>query len=240
MYDDLTLASMFPRIIANHMPNPPSMFRAPAVPRAALPDPSYVQPTLSHALRIWWAYYWPASLISGVLSFGVEFVLKTIYQNSSVSGDVIRYVMFAAPLMITYTVAIFVIHYILNKTFRHFRINLVSNRGEANPQVVERSFRRTIRVWWTFTWRSLLYYAIASVVVILPLSFFVGIFRPGPVFSKLFGMLLGTVVGGAVALFVFYSNILDEGFGDFRVYLTARQPDIPAVTDASASHSASL
>jgi hypothetical protein len=59
--------------------------------------------------------------------------------------------------------------------------------------------------------------------VIYPTGIFVGLFRPSPAFSYVFFGLLGFVVGGSVALFVIYSNILEEDIGDFRVSLLPRE-----------------
>lgn len=114
-------------------------------------------------------------------------------------------------------------HYILGKTFRHFRLALLSS-GSAFPiQVLKPSFARTLRVWWIFTWRTVLYTIISFALVIYPMGWFVGIFRPGALLASLFFLLLGFVVSGALSLFVIYSNILDEDIGDFRVALLPRQ-----------------
>jgi hypothetical protein len=46
------------------------------------------------------------------------------------------------------------------------------------------------------------------------------------------------VISGAVGLFVIYSNILDEDFGDFRVVLLPREP-VPQNAAAAAPPAAS-
>jgi hypothetical protein len=55
--------------------------------------------------------------------------------------------------------------------------------------------------------------------------------------ARLIFLLLGFVTGGALSLFVIYSNILDEDIGDFRVVLLPRQSTVPAhnplATDAA-------
>ena len=80
--------------------------------------------------------------------------------------------------------------------------------------------------------------AIAYVVVLLPLGWFVGIFAPGPIFTAVFFLLVSIVINGAISLFIIYSNILDEDFGDFRVVLLPREPvarDAAAATPPAAS-----
>ena len=59
--------------------------------------------------------------------------------------------------------------------------------------------------------------------MIYPAGMFVALFRPTPTFSYVFFGLLGFVVSGALALFVIYSNILEEDIGDFRVSLLPRE-----------------
>ena len=95
-------------------------------------------------------------------------------------------------------------------------------------QKLKPTFARTLRVWWIFTWRTVVYGFLAFALVLYPMGMFVGIFNPGPLFSTLFFWFLRTAVGGAIALFVIYSNILDEDIGDFRVVLRPRQDAVRA------------
>lgn len=197
----------------------PSMFDAASATSREPPGTNYIQPNLGHALRIWWAFYWPNTLISSTLGFGLGYLLRLAYENTNVPGRLIRLPARFGDLVLTYAVAIFVIQYILGKRFRDFRIGLLSRNGGTGAQLLQATFRRTLRVWWTFSWRTVVYYLIAWVVVILPLGWFLGVFRPSPTFAAIFLAAIGFVVGGAVALFAIYSNILDEDIGDFRVCL---------------------
>jgi hypothetical protein len=58
-----------------------------------------------------------------------------------------------------------------------------------------------------------------------------------PAVTRLIFLLIGFVTGGALSLFVIYSNILDEDIGDFRVVLRPRQNAVtshsPLATDAA-------
>jgi hypothetical protein len=49
------------------------------------------------------------------------------------------------------------------------------------------------------------------------------------------GTLVSVALGGAIGLFVIYSNILDENFGDFRVHLLPGH----AANDATSTSAAS-
>jgi len=179
----------------------------------------YIQPTFGHGLRIWWAFFWPTTLISAVLAFGINFGLRVIYEHSNVPGNLIGPVMRFSPFVISYTVALFVMEYILRKRFRSFRIGLLA-RGVA-PDVPElpATFGRTVRVWWTYSWRTILYRIIIYFVATIPLSVLAGVFSRIPLLQALINILEGVAIDAAAGLFVIYSNILDEDFGDFRVCL---------------------
>jgi hypothetical protein len=212
------------------MSNLPTMFESPsgAHPAPGLDD--YIQPNLGHGLRIWWAYYWPTTLITLVLSFLLGLLVRVLWENFIVSAKPLVPVTRYGPYIINYVVTLFVMRYILGKTFRHFRLGLISNDGVSPAQTLDPTVIRTLRVWWIFTWRTVLYTVLCIVFVNYPMAMFVGLFKPGPLFASLFFQLLGFLTGGALSLFVIYSNILDEDIGDFRVVLLPRQNAVPAHT----------
>jgi hypothetical protein len=202
-------------------------------PVSALDD--YIQPNLGHAMRIWWAYYWPTTLITVVGGYLLGLVVRLLYENFIVSAKPLIPVTRNGGYVINYVAAFFVMRYVLGKTFRHFRLGLIPNGSTSSAQMLKPTFARTFRVWWIFTWRTVLYTVISFPLVIYPMGIFIGLFKPGPVFASLFFLLLGFVVGGALSLFVIYSNILDEDIGDFRVALLPRQSVVlaqnPLVSD---------
>jgi hypothetical protein len=206
----------------------PTMFEPPpsSDPASALND--YIQPNLGHALRIWWAYYWPTMIVSFLLGLLLRGVVRLLYENFIVSANPLVPVVRYGPYAINFVVAFFMIRYVLGKTFRHFRVGLISNAGTTPAQMLKPTIARTLRVWWIFTWRTVVYGLLAFALVLYPMGMFVGIFNPGPLFSTLFFGLLDTAVGGAIALFVIYSSILDEDIGDFHVALLPRQDAVPA------------
>src|SRR5579862_2150821 len=205
------------------MPGPPTMFDA---PRGESPLPAalsnYIQPNLWHGLRIWWAFFWPTTLISIVLTIVVNYWVRYLYENLNVPGTLLRPIFRYDSYFFGYVVAFFVMNYILRKNFRQFRIGLLSHRGGAGSEILRPTLRRTIPVWWTYCWRTLVFGLIATFVTAIPRAFLLGPFSRNPVLESLLGTLFGVALGGAIGLFVIYSNILDEDFGDFRVCLLPR------------------
>jgi hypothetical protein len=199
---------------------------------------NYIQPTFRDGFRIWWAFFWPTTLVSIILAFLLNFGLKVIYEHSEIPGRLIRPIMRFFPFLIGYIVALFVMEYILRKKFRHFRIGLLTDRGGEGAQELAPTFGRTLRVWWTYSWRTLVYRSIIMVAATIPLSVLLGVFTRLPIVQALIQPLVTVAIDAAAGLFVIYSNILDEDFGDFRVCLLPLQKDTapsasPAPTPAA-------
>lgn len=175
--------------------------------------------------------------MAGILGFTLVAWMRFLYTNTDLPGWLVIYPMRFGPYVVEYIVEIFAMYYLLHRRFRRFRIALlpvgVLPENAAGVLPLPATFLRSLRVWWTFTWRKVVYSVIAYVVVLLPLSWFAGIFNPRPLQAAVFFYLAGIAVSGAVSLFVIYSNILDEDFGKFTVRLVARTivtaaPVIPA------------
>ncbi|HVB08227.1 MAG TPA: hypothetical protein VNF00_04705 [Candidatus Acidoferrales bacterium] len=107
----------------------PSMFNAPSVSSAAAPPDNYIQPTLGHGLRIWWAYYWPTNLIAAVLMFCFRFWLRKLYENVILSARTVVIAMRILPYATTYFVAFFIIWYVLGETIPPFPYRAASRDG---------------------------------------------------------------------------------------------------------------
>jgi hypothetical protein len=213
------------------------MFDSPSTAPEAPPETNYIQPNFGHGLRIWWALFWPTTLIAGILTGALNYSLRRIYQDSALPGSVLGPVLKFDPYVLTYIVALFVMDYVLEKNFRHFRLGLVSNRGGEGAQQLEATVGRTFRVWWRYSWRSLVYRLILVFISTVPMSVILGVFTRMPVAQALVQFLMTLTFEGAAGLFVIYSNILDEDFGDFRVCLLplrkeATSPTAPATTPA--------
>jgi hypothetical protein len=211
------------------MPNPPSMFASlTPVPIASPNSQEYIQPTFNDGLRIWWAFFWPVSLASGLLVFLAMAWIKYLYQNSYIPGSMLRYVRMAAPYLISYAVAFLVMYYVLHRNFRHFHIGLLSSGGDAGAQPLAPNFRRTLPIWFTYSWRTFVYRLIAGFVASIPIGVILGVFTRLPVVHAFVNLAIATALDGAVGLFVIYNNILEEDFADFRVRLLPRKAPSPA------------
>jgi hypothetical protein len=205
---------------------------------AASPYANYIQPNLGHGLRIWWAFFWPTTLITGILTAVLNYSIRRIYPDSGLPGNLLGSMMKFDPYVLTYIVALFVLDYVLQKNFRHFRIGLLSNRGGEGAQQLQVTLIRTLPVWWTYSWRSLIYRLIITFVATIPMSVLLGLFQRIPVARVLIPALLSLAIDGAAGLFVIYSNILDEEFGEFRVCLLPPEkkhlaPATPTTTPAT-------
>jgi hypothetical protein len=222
------------------MPGPPSIFDE---PHATLLTPAvlsdYIQPNFGHGPRIWWAFFWPTTLISLVLTIVVNDWTRYLYENSSVPGSLLRLVWRYDLYFFSYATAFFVMNYILRKNFRQFRIGLLSHRGGEGSELLRPTLRRTIPVWWTYCWRTFVYGLIATFVTAIPRAFLVGPFSGNRVLESSVGSLFSVALGGAIGLFVIYSNILDEDFGDFRVCLLPRRSADAAITTPASNPVAS-
>jgi hypothetical protein len=201
------------------------MFDAPHAATPSLQD-GYIQPTLNHGLRIWWAFWWPTTLFAMLIVFALNFAVRTLYLNSTISAAVADPILKFGSYPVTYAVAFVVMMNILRKNFRHFRVGLLSNHGGSGAVALAPTVARVARVWWTYSWRSLVYRLIVTFIASLPLAPFMAIIGRllggGVLAGVLLAMIFSTLIDGAVGLFVIYSNILDEDLGDFRVALLPR------------------
>lgn len=100
-----------------------------------------------------------------MLTYLLELTVKVLYERVLVSANVLRPISSYGSYVLGYIAAFFVLHCVLGKTFRHFRIALLPiDEATAAPEM-KRTFARTLRVWWTFTWRTVLYGLLGLVFV---------------------------------------------------------------------------
>lgn len=187
------------------MTDSPSMLgdRPGTIPAA--PDSDYIQPNLSHGLRIWWALFWRTTLISSIA-----------YSGPTLAFHVGLPSYWSYPF--NYGAALAMMYFIVRKRFRNFHIRLVAIGDRT--LVLEPTFWRVFRIWWTFTWRTLVYRIVLSFAMSVPMAFVSGavavIYPPlGPAFT----VFAGLAVDAGVGLFTIYSSILDEEIADFCVTL---------------------
>ena len=124
-------------------------------------------------------------------------------------------------------VSLFIFRYVLGKRFLGFRVALLASANPLATSEVPAILERVMVIWWAFLWRSVVYTIVGYILVILPLSWHAGMFRPGRVAAMLFFGAVGFVLGGAISLFVIYSSILDEDFSDVRVSLLPLPANVP-------------
>ena len=209
------------------MPQPLSMLDAgpPILPVSPYLT-NYIRPTFNHALRIWWAFFWQTTLISAILAAAIEFgMLGVVYEHRNVRGNLIDPIMRFMPYVISYVVAFLIMEYILHKNFRHFRIGLVSCGGKFTSHTMPATLARTVRVWWTYSWRTVIWRLVIFFVASIPIGALLGIFTGMPVAQAVVRILVIIAIDAAAGLFVIYANILDEDFGDFRVCLLTLRTD---------------
>jgi hypothetical protein len=180
----------------------------------------HIPKTFGHTLRIWWAFYWRKAILFAIFVAALLWSANPLYARGAIPFWLFRYLTEFGPYIINYAAALLAIHFILRKKFRNFRIALVAFQGEDFNAVLPPTFRRTLRIWWTYSWRTFAYCIGVYFVVSLPLGLLVGTL--GTIFPRLndvFAYSAGLVIEGVAGFFVIYSNILDEEFGDFRVRL---------------------
>jgi hypothetical protein len=205
------------------MASQPSLTGNTAAVRSPSAPDSYIQPTLGHGLRIWWAFFWRNTGISFVLTALLSAALMFGSQKYHFAVDGRLLIFFG--YLIEYTTAIFVVHFVVQKRFHSFRIILTPQGAVDSPQlqILPPIFKRTFRVWWTFVWRSVIYRVVLGVAMSVPLGVVTGAFAAiSPQVGQAFTWITQLAISGAVGLFTIYSNILDEDIGGFRVSLAPR------------------
>ncbi len=191
----------------------------------------YVQPTLGHALRVWWAFYWRSTLFGLLIVFVVSLLLGIAGHAAGLPAPLILLAARVESLVVAFVVTLFAMQRVLRKNFQQFRIGLAAHATPSGePQYLEATLGRALRVWWAYFWRMIFFLAIAFVVVVYPLNMFLGLFRPSLVFVQIFSVLMWAVIGMVVSTYVLWYKILDEDIADFHVTLIPRQaaPTVPA------------
>ena len=213
------------------MSTPASMFGEDSARQPVSTNSDYIQPNLGHGLRIWWAFFWRNTLISLILGFMLGIAVVMLYKVIPFSKR--HLVIFYGAYVVEYVVAIFVMHFIVRKKFRAFRIILTAVGYGDTAQILQPTFGRTFRIWWTYTWRTVIYLTVLSIAMSVPLGFISGAVAViYPPLGDAFLQFARTAIAGAVGLYTIYANILDEDIAGFRVSLAPRSPTIPLPENA--------
>jgi hypothetical protein len=217
------------------IPHLPTQGEGPAI-QAALPLNDYVQPTLGHGLRIWWAFYWRNQLIAVILGLQLGAAIQWLVIRGVVPIASRALLIQAGGILLNYIPASVVLYYVFKKNFRSFRIRLTPKNAIESREELPLTSMRAFRIWWTFTWRGVVYLVVLMVATNVPLGFVTGAVTViSPRLGQIFAQFMGVVMAGAVGLFVIYSNLLDEDLGDFHVGLVSRTAAVPVPQSAIAS-----
>ncbi len=185
---------------------------------------------MSNGLRIWWAYYWPTFLISSFIIGVLTVLLGRAWEYLILRGQLVLWTNRILPYAVIFFVSMFGIHRILRKKFRSFYIALLPRKASFGAEALPRTSERTLRVWWEFIWRSIVYSVIFRFAGSIALGLTFGILASiGGVIGKAVPPIFQVLIDAAVGSFVIYSGLLDEEFGDFRVTLLPRVAVLSAI-----------
>ena len=211
------------------MPNEPGLLNALPIRRVSLSMEDYIQPNVNYGLRIWWAYYWPTSLISFVIIGVLSLLLRRAWETETLSTQFVLWAGRILPYAVMFLVSVLGIYRILGKKFRHFSVALLPRDATLAVEPLPRTSERTLRVWWAFIWRTIAYSLIfrfaGSIALGLTIGFLTSI---GGAIGKMVPFVSQVLIDAVVGAFVIYSGLLDEEFGDFRVSLVPREAALSA------------
>ncbi len=86
----------------------------------------FVLPTLGHAVRIWWAWFWRTS----VVSMGVTFLASILLVGSEQPSIVVNVLVWIVALLSFLLTGLYVMKIVLRKKFKTFRLYLLA---ASNP-----------------------------------------------------------------------------------------------------------
>src|SRR5437879_12674798 len=93
---------------------------------ARSPSSSYIQPTLGHALRVWWAFYWRSTLFGFVIVFVISLLLGIAGRAAGLSQPLILLAARVESLVCTFIVTLFPMQRVLLKNYQRFQIGVAS------------------------------------------------------------------------------------------------------------------
>lgn len=198
----------------------------------------YVQPSFNYALRIWWAFYWPLSLVLFLTFAGFYFVsAELMHRRLMVHGQLDMRSTFVA-VGIGWVASYFSMHHVVAKKFSHFRTGLVSYADLQKPAEVARTVALVFPVWIAYFWRNLIYSYVVNWIVMIPVNVILAVFSRVPMVHGILVFATQIALNGAVGLYIFYNNVIDERINDVEVTLLPLgvAPAVPvAPTQANAA-----
>jgi len=139
-------------------------------------DAVLLEPTLGHALRIMWAWYW-RYITLGFGPFGVALLLKVWpYQLPDDPDDLetMYFLIVALAASAPFWAFPYTFRMAMNREFKNFRIGFADLLSTTPPDFVAPKLSQVWTVWWTLTWRSALWglacFLAADLVVVAVIS----------------------------------------------------------------------
>jgi len=119
-------------------------------------------------------HHWPTFLILSFIIGVLMVLLRKAWENVLISGHVVLWANQILPYVVIFAVSMFGIRRILAKKFRSFYIALLP-RDASGVEPLARSFQRTVRVWWAFIWRAVVYSVIFRIAGSIAVGLTIGI-----------------------------------------------------------------
>jgi hypothetical protein len=133
-------------------------------------------------------------------TFCTIYGVRVLYGRTAISAQGARILLVVSPYALTAMIGLLVFRYILGKRFRQFRLALLPRAGAAGSHAtpLPAVWRRTVRVWWTFTWRSVVYAVVLSFLANVSLGIITGMLREmNRTMAVLVPMIQVLVIGAA-------------------------------------------
>jgi len=197
-------------------------------------DAVLLEPTLGHALRIMWAWYWRYMTL-GFGPFAVTLLLKLLpYSVPDDPNDLetMYFLIVALAASAPVWAFPFTFRMALNKDFKNFRIGFAVPLSTTPLEFVAPTLNQVRTVWWSLTWRSALWglacFLAADLVVVSAVS---GVIKLHPAWEsspplhtlsleRLLIWLLAHV-GWFIASVFTLRRILSKDFEHFRIGLVS-------------------
>jgi hypothetical protein len=156
--------------------SPSNSYQPPAEAGIPYSTREWITPTFLHALRIWWAYYWPTFIVSMALTFLGAMGVAILSRTQAIAPVASIWFLRLLPYFATAAVGLFVFQYLLTTPFGKFRIAIFPAGYGENERSIPPTFAHGARIWWACTWRSILYGVVAAFVMAIPAGTVVAMF----------------------------------------------------------------
>ncbi len=188
-------------------------------------DSGFLEATWSHALRIWWAWFWRWLLFTagGVIVLNIPILGLSLLAGGSAQAS--RYVSTIVSFLLTVAAHVYTLWNILDKDFSDFSLRILevtsTETASSGSDFTAPTLRQAIRVWWAWLWRDTLF----SVAISFPVGFILAFFGAALGTPEGTAILLINVVnlGIAVGVWIYVIKvILRKHYKGFRIVLVGK------------------